>query len=273
MHCWQAGMSQPVVMPTHIHVYIYIFVYYIILYRKISSHVTRLARSPMIPLSYYSSLIFVFICLSIAYSPSAAAKSSTGNDSDAKRETMAKRKKRKDHQSSVAVEPKSIIDVVTLQYVMQVCVCFNYIERRWDICVRCKGNPRVSEIVQQFVLVVCGHVLYQCGDDRVLYIYIYIYVLHTLCVVCLQGGKCDHQMCKSCCKAHCWAESVPCSGNDPFLLPLYNAIIATCVQVISSILVPVDSKIKAKENMTCTMKHLEPTVEGVTKNPFPSIVS
>ncbi|CAI8045553.1 tRNA-dihydrouridine(16/17) synthase [NAD(P)(+)]-like [Geodia barretti] len=78
-----------------------------------------------------------------------AKQSSPNNESAGDSSNLThKIKKRKQPQSSVAVEPK---------------------KRRWDICVACKGNPR--------------------------------------------GGKCEHMMCKSCCKSHCWQKSVCCSGH------------------------------------------------------------
>ena len=107
--------------------------------------------------------IHMFICLSTACSPN---KSSTGSDSDARRETIVKRAKRKESQQpSIAVEPKSImylygtvyhymymyVYIHTFMYNVHIQSCIYNTktiictECRWDICVCCKGNPRVSK--------------------------------------------------------------------------------------------------------------------------------
>ena len=68
----------------------------------------------------------------------------TRGKADSGSETAAlrlERKKKRQQQCSLAVEPKSNSYSVSLVSVIK-CP----LERKWDICVDCKGNPRVSVI-------------------------------------------------------------------------------------------------------------------------------
>ena len=131
-------------------------------------HVT-VTISLCIPLFLFHTVI---LC---TYSPVDGAVAKTvaalGSDGEAEVAVSHKRKKRK-QQSSVAVEPKSKeakVSTLLVKLMIECTVCI-LLERRWDLCLVCKGNPRVSG---------CTHVLqsYIVSDESCI----------IMCAVCVHA--------------------------------------------------------------------------------------
>ena len=79
-----------------------------------------------------------------------------GSDGEVEVAVSHKRKKRK-QQSSVAVEPKSKeakLSTLLVKLMIECTVCIR-LECRWDLCLVCKGNPRVSgctHVLQSYIV-------------------------------------------------------------------------------------------------------------------------